>query len=111
MKKSIKSSAAVHSPRAGSKIDRLIDLLKTGSGRSLEDMTDATGWQAHTVRAAMTGLRKRGYQIDRANNASGGVSTSKCCSMAAEAQAKPAQPRKTKLSLHFSRQRLWVNWP
>lgn len=43
MKKSIKSSAAVHSPRAGSKIDRLIDLLKTGSGRSLEDMTDATG--------------------------------------------------------------------
>ena len=28
-------------------------------------MIEATGWQAHTVRAAMTGLRKRGYPVER----------------------------------------------
>ena len=43
----------------------LLTLLKTGTGASLEDMTDATGWQPHTVRAAMTGLRKKGYIVER----------------------------------------------
>lgn len=52
-------------PRPHTKAERLLDLLRTGSGASLEDMTQATGWQAHTVRAAMTGLRKRGYAITR----------------------------------------------
>jgi hypothetical protein len=43
----------------------LLTLLKTGTGASLEDMTDATGWQPHTVRAAMTGLRKKGHIVER----------------------------------------------
>jgi predicted ArsR family transcriptional regulator len=41
------------------KTAKLLTLLQTGTGASLEDMTDATGWQPHTVRAAMTGLKKR----------------------------------------------------
>jgi hypothetical protein len=52
-------------PRPGSKSQRLLDLLKTGTGASLDEMIEATGWQAHTVRAAMTGLRKRGHTIAR----------------------------------------------
>jgi biotin operon repressor len=52
-------------PREHSKADRLLAMLRTGTGASLEDMTGATGWQPHTVRAAMTGLRKRGYAIER----------------------------------------------
>lgn len=52
-------------PRVHSKTDRLLSLLRSGTGASLEDMTAATGWQAHTVRAAMTGLRKRGFSIER----------------------------------------------
>jgi Protein of unknown function (DUF3489) len=34
---------------------------------------DSTGWLAHTTRAALTGLRKRGYAvaIDRSNNERG----------------------------------------
>jgi len=52
-------------PREHSKASRLVDLLLTGTGASLEDMIEATGWQAHTVRAAMTGLRKRGYPVER----------------------------------------------
>jgi len=55
----------VTAPRSGTKHQRLLDLLKTGTGASVEDMITATGWQAHTVRAAMTGLRKRGHKIER----------------------------------------------
>ena len=28
-------------------------------------MVSATGWLPHTTRAALTGLRKRGYRIER----------------------------------------------
>lgn len=60
-----KSAANVKPPREHSKTHRLIGLLKAGTGPSLDDMIEATGWQGHTVRAAMTGLRKRGYVIER----------------------------------------------
>lgn len=60
-----KSTAAAKAPREHSKARRLVELLKIGTGASLEDMIEATGWQSHTVRAAMTGLRKRGYVIER----------------------------------------------
>lgn len=43
----------------------LLTLLQTGTGASLEEMVEATGWQAHTVRAAMTGFRKKGHTIDK----------------------------------------------
>ena len=52
-------------PRAGTKSQRLLEMLKTGTGASLDKMVEATGWQAHTVRAAMTGIRKRGHAISR----------------------------------------------
>jgi hypothetical protein len=52
-------------PRPHTKASCLLELLRTGTGASLEEMTDATGWQAHTVRAAMTGLRKKGHAITR----------------------------------------------
>lgn len=58
-------SETAKSPREHSKTHRLISLMKTGTGANLEEMIEATGWQSHTVRAAMTGLRKRGYAIDR----------------------------------------------
>lgn len=56
---------AANAPHENSKAERLVTLLTTGTGASLEEMMEATGWQAHTVRAAMTGLRKRGYEIER----------------------------------------------
>lgn len=52
-------------PRRHTKAERLLEMLRTGTGASLEDMTETTGWQAHTVRAAMTGLRKRGFAITK----------------------------------------------
>lgn len=47
------------------KAAKLLTLLQTGTGASLEDMVEATGWQSHTVRAAMTGLRKKGHVIEK----------------------------------------------
>jgi len=57
--------AEIAPPRRHTKAERLLELLRTGTGASLEDMIEATGWQAHTVRAAMTGLRKKGHVISR----------------------------------------------
>lgn len=38
----------------------LIDMLQTGSGASIEELTKATGWQPHTVRGAISNvLRKK----------------------------------------------------
>jgi hypothetical protein len=43
----------------------VIDLLKRSDGATILDLTEATGWLPHTTRAALTGLRKRGYAVAR----------------------------------------------
>ncbi len=53
------------------KIAILRDLLQSPKGARLEDLCKATGWQAHTVRAAMSRLRKTGVMIDRQRNEAG----------------------------------------
>ena len=47
------------------KTDKVVALLKRQQGASLEELTRATDWLPHTTRAAMTGLRKKGYAIER----------------------------------------------
>ncbi len=51
------------SPRSGTKLARILALLQRGEGASLEDLIAATGWLPHTPRAALTGLRQRGYVL------------------------------------------------
>ena len=46
------------------KRDKLAALLLRDEGATLEQMIAATGWLPHTTRAALTGLKKRGYAID-----------------------------------------------
>ena len=52
-------------PRAGSKLATVIDLLQRSEGATLTNLIEATGWLSHTTRAALTGLRKRGYAVVR----------------------------------------------
>ncbi len=52
-------------PRLGSKLARVIDLLRRSEGATIPNLIEATGWLPHTTRAALTGLRKRGYGIAR----------------------------------------------
>jgi hypothetical protein len=56
-------------PRPGSKLAEVIDLLRQGA--TIDELIAATNWLPHTTRAALTGLKKRGYEIVR--NRSDGV--------------------------------------
>lgn len=47
------------------KIGKVITLLRRKQGATIDQIVNATGWQAHTARAAMTGLRKKGHIIER----------------------------------------------
>ena len=40
-------------------------LLARKTGADLDALCTATGWQPHSVRAALSGLRKAGYSLDR----------------------------------------------
>lgn len=46
-------------PRAGSKLETLIALLRSKKGATIEELVDATGWQAHSVRGAISGALKK----------------------------------------------------
>lgn len=54
-----------NSPRAESKIASVLALLRRKGGATLAEITTQTGWLPHTARAALTGLRKKGYAIAR----------------------------------------------
>jgi biotin operon repressor len=51
--------------RKQTKIDKVQALLRRPSGASLEALCKTTGWQSHSVRAALSGLRKKGVTIER----------------------------------------------
>ena len=48
-----------------SKKDQLIGLLSAKGGADVRALSDTLGWQPHTVRAALTGLRKAGIAIEK----------------------------------------------
>jgi DNA-binding IclR family transcriptional regulator len=53
-------------PKTSSKISTVIGLLKREQGATLDEMVQTTGWLPHTTRAALTGLKKKGYTIEKA---------------------------------------------
>ena len=59
------NAPAASAPRDGSKISQVIGLLQREDGATLDEVVAATGWLPHTSRAALTGLRKRGYAIEK----------------------------------------------
>ena len=46
-------------PRAGTKQAVLVDMLRAESGASIDEIVAATGWQAHSIRGAMSGVLKK----------------------------------------------------
>ena len=70
-----KSAPVSSTPRQGTKIARVIELLRRDQGATLEALIVATGWLPHTARAALTGLRHSGYdvQLERGQNGSASV--------------------------------------
>ena len=51
-------------PRANTKEARLVEAL-SGNGKTIKQLTALLSWKPHTVRAAFTRLRARGYKIER----------------------------------------------
>jgi DNA-binding transcriptional regulator PaaX len=50
-------------PKPPSKMDQVITLLSRPTGATLNDLVEATGWQPHSTRAALTGMKKKGHVI------------------------------------------------
>jgi hypothetical protein len=63
-----RSSAA---PVRPSKKAAIVALLERPNGAAIGDLIEATGWQTHSVRAALTGLRKEGKELVRDKDAAG----------------------------------------
>ena len=51
-------------PKPGTKEASLVAAI-TGRGKSIKQLSALLSWKPHTVRAAFTRLRSRGYTIDR----------------------------------------------
>jgi hypothetical protein len=45
--------------RKGTKQETLIEMLRADGGTTIDEIVEATGWQAHTVRGAMSGALKK----------------------------------------------------
>jgi hypothetical protein len=58
-------------PAWSSKKAAIVALLDRPNGAAISDLTKATGWQVHSVRAALTGLRKEGKELVRDKDAAG----------------------------------------
>ncbi len=50
------------------KAGTILGLLSRPKGAKITELQKATGWQAHSIRAALTGLRKRGITIARSQD-------------------------------------------
>jgi hypothetical protein len=46
-------------PRTGSKGADVVDLLNQKNGATMEELAEATGWQAHSVRGFLSGALKK----------------------------------------------------
>ena len=61
----VDDSTDVNGPRVGTKQSLVVRMLSAEQGVTLDALIEATGWLPHTTRAALTGLRKKGYAIER----------------------------------------------
>ena len=60
-----RAATAPQEKRRETKQARVITLLGRDTGASLNELIAATGWLPHTTRAALTGLRHKGFVLDR----------------------------------------------
>ena len=58
-------------PRTGSKLAHVIAMLSRPEAATLDELVAETGWLPHSARAALTGLRKRGLEVERAKREDG----------------------------------------
>jgi hypothetical protein len=52
-------ASKAHTPRAGTKQETLIAMLRAEGGATIDEMAAATGWAAHSVRGVLSGTLKK----------------------------------------------------
>jgi hypothetical protein len=70
------------------KAAQLQAMLATPGGTTLARLCETTGWQSHTVCAALTRLRQAGHAVERSKSEAG--ETDYCIAPGPEAQDSPA---------------------
>ncbi|MEO7382662.1 MAG: DUF3489 domain-containing protein, partial [Paracoccaceae bacterium] len=58
-------------PGRASKQATITALVQRAEGATLADLIAATGWQQHSLRAALTGLRNAGHSVERQRDDAG----------------------------------------
>jgi hypothetical protein len=56
-------AAADHQPRAGTKLEQFIKLLRRAKGVSIKEAAEALDWMEHSVRGAVAGALKKKYGL------------------------------------------------
>jgi len=64
------SEASSRTPTT-SKSDCVTRLLRRAKGATLAELREATSWQPHSVRAFLSGLRKKGFAVSKEQRKSG----------------------------------------
>ena len=59
-----RDSSSTPSPTSASKIDTVITMLRAKGGASIDQVIKATGWQAHSVRGAISGHLKKKLRLN-----------------------------------------------
>jgi len=60
-----KTTARKSASPSGTKLEEVKTLLLRKRGATIKEMMHATSWLPHTTRAVLTGLRKRGFGVER----------------------------------------------
>ncbi|MFZ3585507.1 DUF3489 domain-containing protein [Loktanella sp. DJP18] len=60
-----KSAQPARGPKPATKKTQLIKLLRRTAGADIATIGDRLGWQPHTVRASLSGLRKAGHHVEK----------------------------------------------
>ncbi len=72
--KPISNQPDVRRVKAATKADRVTKILARARGATLSDIVTETGWQPHSARAFLSGLRKRGTVLAKEERKSGETS-------------------------------------
>ncbi len=58
-------------PAKLTKTATILKLLRRSKGATIAELQKAVGWKGHSIRAALTGLRKKDHDVQRDKNAKG----------------------------------------